>query len=379
MFSRRYNQEGRRGGTGAGAGAGAGAGRGAFAFNSDVDIQRSQLLQHIYRSRGLYEAIVANMRLEDEIILRSLPNVVSNSSSPWNNFAYAFGENQHSMNRPDTTDNAAQAFQHGGVRRARTDNQHANPFQDLFTDISNLMFAGGAGTGAGARNGMTNEQISVAVRDTEYGELPDDVRERYTTCPITLDQFESDMRVGVLRACGHVFRRDAIYNWLSTRHTCPTCRRDLRDSVLQGPSGHSADATQAHPQPASQSHTQPASQSRPSASASPAPAPIYRNAPLDQEVRGWIPMNTTVTGTHGPGDSFQMTIEGGHLQYGDPANNIASVLEQLFNMPTLAMATDATNQGDSNVSDIGGIGGSSHGDDDPEGPMLDEPSNEDSS
>ena len=111
-----------------------------------------------------------------------------------------------------------------GVRRT---NIQANPFQSLFMDITNML-VNGAGSPE-VNRGLTNDQISAVVQNSLYGDLSSSVRESYTTCPITLDQFEDSMEVGVIRPCGHVFRREAITNWLATRHTCPSCRRNLSE------------------------------------------------------------------------------------------------------------------------------------------------------
>jgi hypothetical protein len=44
-------------------------------------------------------------------------------------------------------------------------------------------------------------------------------------CPITC----APISTAGVTSCGHVFERDAILSWLSTRNTCPVCRRQSID------------------------------------------------------------------------------------------------------------------------------------------------------
>jgi hypothetical protein len=47
------------------------------------------------------------------------------------------------------------------------------------------------------------------------------VRFESDLCPITC----APISTAGITSCGHVFERDAILSWLSTRNTCPVCRR----------------------------------------------------------------------------------------------------------------------------------------------------------
>lgn len=197
-----------------------GVGRGGTRYYTqeqprDSDYYRSQLIQSIHRSRTLYQAIVENIRVENELLSSAMPWVERTPASATPNNAPEI--NGHPFRGP------------AGVQRNRA--QQNNPFQDMFVDITNMLFNNA--NSPEANRGLSNEQISVAVRDCRYGELPTEIRERYTTCPVTLDQFDESMDVGVIRVCGHVFRRDAIVNWLSTRSTCPTCRRNVSEPVVE--------------------------------------------------------------------------------------------------------------------------------------------------
>jgi hypothetical protein len=270
-------------------------------------------VQSIHSSRAIYEAIVDNIRRENDILFALMPLVEHLNSTTHTPTA---SESVHD----DLARSNARSQSVGtpaGVQRA---NVQTNPFQGLFMDITNML-VNGAGSPE-ANRGLTNEQISVAIQDSLYGNLPQGVRESHTTCPITLDLFEDSMEVGVIRACGHVFRRDAIVNWLSTRHTCPTCRRNLNESVIRG------SRTQAPENSGNISNGQTANSEQPSVSST-------------HPVQGLHFINPTVRQTQAPNQQVSLLFDGivgVPNSVGDETaqqQHIVSVLEQMFNMPDI--------------------------------------------
>lgn len=191
--------------------------------NQGLTLQNTniRLLDNILRTRRIYENIVENIRAEDAIIQRMLPSLLNTNNR---NISYGgttvpnyFAAN---INVPHQHLYGGQNTQQGSI------------LPNLFVDITNLLFGHEHND---EDRGMTNEQITAAVDNCIYSDLSGNIRERYTTCPVTLEQFENDDEVSVIRTCGHVFRRQALSNWLSTRHTCPTCRQDLirRSAAVQ--------------------------------------------------------------------------------------------------------------------------------------------------
>lgn len=281
-------------------------------MNNASSEARHQLLHHIYSSRRIYETIVHNMQHQDEILFDVLGVTRGRGQSLWepspgiNASATPATQGQ----QPGSNRWFANGTPYGGIQR--TNVQQGNPFDGLFTDITNLIF-----NGAGSANeGMSNEQISVALMECSYGDLPPDVRERYTTCPVTLDQFENNMEVAVIRACGHVFRRGALMNWLANHHTCPSCRRNLNEPVVEGP------------RPAAPA----------AASASPSGnAPHRQNQPAAQ----LLSHNVSRTEMPGQQESFEFQgVFGVPSSVGDETEQqrlIASALERMFGLPELSL------------------------------------------
>lgn len=308
---------------------------------------RNQLIQNIYRSREVYDNIVENMRRENEMLFFSMPWLSRDDFQP-NVRNPVMSENQNNndaANASTTADtnanvdvnanasgpgpapnvgsnivrSGANSGFYGGVQRSNV--QHSNPFHGVFMDITN-MFLNSANSPV-ANRGLSNEQICVAVRDCLYGELDASVRESYTTCPITLDQFEESMEVGVLRACGHVFRREAIVNWLSTRSTCPSCRRDLSEPVFNS------------------LNTQAANNGGAGGGASGWGVNIPTGVSSTHPSIGTHIMNPTVRHTTGPDGQIGLEFDGiigVPTSVGDESEHqrhIVSILDQMFNLPSI--------------------------------------------
>ena len=47
------------------------------------------------------------------------------------------------------------------------------------------------------------------------------------TCPITQEEFSSNEQVTIIKNCGHIFKNQAIKNWLTQHQTCPICRYNI--------------------------------------------------------------------------------------------------------------------------------------------------------
>ena len=52
---------------------------------------------------------------------------------------------------------------------------------------------------------------------------------RNNSCPITLEPFQENEAVTMIKYCGHLFKTDEINQWFETNVRCPVCRYDLRN------------------------------------------------------------------------------------------------------------------------------------------------------
>ena len=47
------------------------------------------------------------------------------------------------------------------------------------------------------------------------------------TCPITQEEFSNNDNVSIIKNCGHIFKTQAIEDWLYQHQTCPICRHNI--------------------------------------------------------------------------------------------------------------------------------------------------------
>ena len=72
----------------------------------------------------------------------------------------------------------------------------------------------------------TQAQINAATRSVRYSDI---VRPTNTSCPISLEQFDDDSEVTIIRHCGHIFNSGGFTSWFQTNCRCPVCRYDIRN------------------------------------------------------------------------------------------------------------------------------------------------------
>lgn len=72
----------------------------------------------------------------------------------------------------------------------------------------------------------TQSQIETATRRTRYCDI---ARPINTSCPISMEEFNDNDFVTVIRHCGHIFCTEHLMNWFRSNCRCPVCRYDIRD------------------------------------------------------------------------------------------------------------------------------------------------------
>lgn len=75
-------------------------------------------------------------------------------------------------------------------------------------------------------------QIEVATRRARYRDI---VRPLNSQCPISMEDFQDDDVVTMIRHCGHIFHDESLTNWFLSSCRCPVCRYDIRDYIPVGP------------------------------------------------------------------------------------------------------------------------------------------------
>ena len=72
----------------------------------------------------------------------------------------------------------------------------------------------------------TSAQIENAVRIARFSDI---VRPINNSCPITMDRFNENDNVSIIRYCNHIFNTDSLNNWFIGNCRCPVCRYDIRN------------------------------------------------------------------------------------------------------------------------------------------------------
>jgi hypothetical protein len=71
----------------------------------------------------------------------------------------------------------------------------------------------------------TQSQIEAATRRVRYCDISRPIN---TSCPISMEEFNDNDMVTVIRHCGHIFHNEQITNWFRGDCRCPVCRYDIR-------------------------------------------------------------------------------------------------------------------------------------------------------
>jgi hypothetical protein len=71
----------------------------------------------------------------------------------------------------------------------------------------------------------TPSQIEAATRRVRYGDI---ISPLNRSCPISMDNFDDDNMVTIIRHCRHIFTSDHLNTWFRSNCRCPICRYDIR-------------------------------------------------------------------------------------------------------------------------------------------------------
>lgn len=66
--------------------------------------------------------------------------------------------------------------------------------------------------------------LSENITKLRYGDIENPLND---TCTITHDTFEPDDEVAFIDECGHIFKYDALLNWIIQHQSCPNCRHNF--------------------------------------------------------------------------------------------------------------------------------------------------------
>ena len=71
----------------------------------------------------------------------------------------------------------------------------------------------------------TQSQIEEATRIVRYSDIVSPIN---SGCPISMEPFNDNNLVSIIRHCGHIFNTDNLNTWFQSNCRCPVCRYDIR-------------------------------------------------------------------------------------------------------------------------------------------------------
>ena len=74
----------------------------------------------------------------------------------------------------------------------------------------------------------TPSQIESATRVVRFGDI---IRPLNSACPISLENFNDNDQVLIIRHCNHIFSNTGLSSWFRSSCRCPVCRYDIRSYV----------------------------------------------------------------------------------------------------------------------------------------------------
>ena len=72
----------------------------------------------------------------------------------------------------------------------------------------------------------TASQIETATRRVLYRDIAAPIN---SSCPISMENFNDNETVTIIRHCGHIFNIDELATWFQSNCRCPVCRYDIRN------------------------------------------------------------------------------------------------------------------------------------------------------
>jgi hypothetical protein len=72
----------------------------------------------------------------------------------------------------------------------------------------------------------TASQIETATRRVLYRDIVTPIN---SSCPISMENFNDNETVTIIRHCGHIFNIDELATWFQSNCRCPVCRYDIRN------------------------------------------------------------------------------------------------------------------------------------------------------
>jgi hypothetical protein len=82
----------------------------------------------------------------------------------------------------------------------------------------------------------TQSEINNATSLIRFDEIENPLN---NSCPISLEPFQQEETITIIKYCGHLFKTNEIQHWFTTNVRCPVCRYDIRNFINRNETNNS--------------------------------------------------------------------------------------------------------------------------------------------
>jgi len=162
--------------------------------------------------------LVNNLTSSNNEIMRNIINLLNGNNRTHNNNRQQ--SNRRQTNRQynnDTYNNYINESIYNYPNRNGTDTRMSNLIYSFLEPIEIF---------------PTLSQIESATRVARFGDI---INPLNTSCPISLENFNENDQVLIIRHCDHIFSNSGLISWFRSNCRCPVCRYDIRNHVSTHP------------------------------------------------------------------------------------------------------------------------------------------------
>lgn len=188
-----------------------------MAYNN---LTREQQISNITNLKEMYESnnrlLISITQMSENLHSTNITNLINNlinsNNEIKNNIITLLNVNtnnrQHNNNRQNNYN------RNNGNRQNYINNPTVNNLFHTFFDPIEIF--------------PTPSQIESATRVTRFCDI---ITPLNSACPITLENFNDNDQVLMIRHCGHIFNSTGLTSWFRSNCRCPVCRYDIRNYV----------------------------------------------------------------------------------------------------------------------------------------------------
>jgi hypothetical protein len=190
-----------------------------MAYNN---LSREQQISNINNLKEMYESnnrlltsiIQMSNNLATNIITNLINNLINANNEIKNNIITLLNVNTNNRQHNNRQHNYSNRPNYHNNRQNYLNNPTINNLFHTFFDPVEIF--------------PTPSQIETATRVVRFGDI---ITPLNSACPISLENFNDNDQVLMIRHCNHIFSNTGLISWFRSSCVCPVCRYDIRNHV----------------------------------------------------------------------------------------------------------------------------------------------------